>query len=192
MKKIMLLILAFVLMQSACFAADDEFTQAWKDNRITLTHDNFYGTDFFFVHCENESGLFDQAGYWRTALDFTLENNQTKNASPISDRLYIDLQYHSDDIYSLDKKITVKLGDIIIDLPQRTSSSLANQAVEAKYTLTPEFFTALKTFQGDAIFRVYYRTLTGQYYRDITVPTKKVKDIKLLFSLIYPELTAAK
>lgn len=187
MKKVFLALLVFAMVQSVCFAGvTEDVSKAIDNGRIISTHDNFSGNDFLFVRCENESGLFDAAGYWRTIMDFTGEVDPGKN------QLYLGLQYHADQVYHLEDKVTAKLGTAIVDLPQQTASAYGNQAVQSRYTLTPEFFTALQHFQGDAVFRVYYRTLGGQYYRDIVVPAKKIQDIKLLFSLVYPELTAAK
>lgn len=192
-KKILLCLLALMLCAGVCFAEtekkanDDEFMKAWREKRIRMTEDKFYGITYTFVRCENKANMLDLAGYWRTTLDFTIENNSKK---PLLG-YYIELQYHSDDIYHLDNEMHVKLGDAVIVLPRQTESSYANQSATAQYKLTDEFFNTLKNFKGDILVRIYYRTLTGNYYRDVKVSAKKIEDIRLLFSVPRHELRVA-
>ena len=142
--------------------------------KIYYDTDKFDNSKWYYTTDMQDKGMFNFAEpYYRINTTFNLVGNTSRN---------LILNYATDDVYSIDKTIKIRIDDTLFTITSTATSSLGNNSVTEVWGVTDNFYKALMATKNNVLIRFYYHDITGSYSKDYTLKYKYIKDVQDMYN----------
>ena len=160
MKRILLICLALLMVQSVCWA------------KIEKEVDKFDGSICYYV----DATYYDPYNPQYTVASFTLFPDPENG-----DRKYLQIFLNSKTAYAIEPTIKVQIDDTIYTWDSNHQSSRRNGAVDFTFTLPANVYEALLNTNKNISLRFFYKDISGDYKQDFAIPYKKIKEVQTMY-----------
>ncbi|QJW45660.1 hypothetical protein HA075_07365 [bacterium BFN5] len=165
MKRILLICLALLMVQSVCWA------------KIEKGSDHFEGTYWYYVdHSRSDSTM----NYLISSFIVFFRQGD------IYDGKGFEIAFLNDDGYAIGNTIKMQIDDTIFTW-ETAVDSYRGAFVRRSFPLPEPVYNALMTTQKDVAVRFYYYSLSGDYKKDYVIPFKTIKEAQGLFTKYVPK-----
>ena len=165
MKRILLLCLALLMVQSVCLA------------KIKEGSDHFEGTYWYYV---NYSGSASTMDYLESSFIVFFRQGD------IYDGKSFEIAFLRDDGYAIGDTIKMQIDDTIFTW-ETTVDSYRGAFVQRSFPLPEPVYTALMNTKKNVAVRFYFYSLSGDFREDYVLPFKVIKEAQELFTKYVPK-----
>jgi uncharacterized protein YqfB (UPF0267 family) len=146
--------------------------------KIYYDTDKFDGHKWYYTTNSQDKDMFNLLEpYYNIDTTFNLVQCADGSYSP-----NMILDYTTNDVYSIEPTIKIRIDDTIFTITSNSNSSLSNGSVSEVWSVEGNFYKALINTKNTVSVRFNYHDLTGVYTKDYKLKYKFIKEVQDMYN----------